>query len=498
MRWSDASKEMLVGAIAGLGGSLVYAISMTGLDLLPSFTQVIRLDSSVAGFMVILVVGTLVGMGLSVLLWYQRSGVGETLTWAIVYSIFWWYLGPLTLQPLFQGDNLTWDVASAQSAFPIFLGHVVYGSSTGLFLVVLRTKDRLWSQTRTFGAGDLVRGGLAGTMAAGLLGASLSSQDQLVMFAQGMPKDSLLAAWLVTIVIGIVAGVGYAAVYPKISDGAGAGLIRGAVYGFFWWVIAVLTLVPLLTGDGLAWSLEEVRVAFPTFLGYLLFGAAIALFYQWLGGLVSLLFSDMVGRGNEEGVGTQGIRIISRSVVAGLAGGFIFSLIMLQIDFFPNVADLVRSDSEVAGFFVHFGIATAIGTSFGLLFRRQSYDVGSALGWGVSYGFFWSVLGPLTLMPIFLGSTPQWSVEAASTAFPNMIGHLAYGAGLGIAFYLLEARYSPWWITRTELQAQRVQHRKEQLVTSSPALWTQVILVGLTLMVLLGDPELAAAPGYLK
>ena len=79
-----------------------------------------------------------------------------------------------------------------------------------------------------------------------------------------------------------------------------------------------------------------------------------------------------------------------------------------------------------------------------------------------------------------------------------MIGHLAYGAGLGIAFYLLEARYSPWWITRTELQAQRVQHRKEQLVTSSPALWTQVILVGLTLMVLLGDPELAAAPGYLK
>ena len=83
--------------------------------------------------MVILVVGTLVGMGLSVLLWYQRSGVGETLTWAIVYSIFWWYLGPLTLQPLFQGDNLTWDVASAQSAFPIFWGHVVYGSSTGFF-----------------------------------------------------------------------------------------------------------------------------------------------------------------------------------------------------------------------------------------------------------------------------------------------------------------------------------------------------------------------------
>ena len=183
--------------------------------------------------------------------------------------------------------------------------------------------------------------------------------------------------------------------------------------------------------------------------------------------------------------------------MAGLAGGLLFSLVMLQIDFFPRVSELVGSDSKVAGFFVHLGIATLIGTSYGVLFRRQSYDIASALGWGVSYGFFWSVLGPLTLMPTFLGTAPQWGVEAASAAFPNMIGHLAYGAGLGLMFYLLEARHSPWWIPHSQQEAARVTRRKEQLLTSAPALWTQVVLIGLTLLVLLGDPASVPPPGYL-
>ena len=105
--------------------------------------------------------------------------------------------------------------------------------------------------------------------------------------------------------------------------------------------------------------------------------------------------------------------------------------------------------------------------------------------WGVSYGFFWAVLGPMTLMPVLLGGTPQWTAEAAASVFPNLIGHLGYGAGLGITFYLLEVRYSPWWIPRTEVQAARLERRREQVQTSGPALWTLLVLMGLTLPVLL-------------
>ena len=73
----------------------------------------------------------------------------------------------------------------------------------------------------------------------------------------------------------------------------------------------------------------------------------------------------------------------------------------------------------------------------GLLFARRSQDIGSAVGWGVSYGFFWWILGPLTLAPILLGVAPRWTAPAAAALLPSLVGHLAYGAG-GVTFHLLE------------------------------------------------------------
>ena len=55
----------------------------------------------------------------------------------------------------------------------------------------------------------------------------------------------------------------------------------------------MLTLVPLFSGVGLAWSIEEVREVFVTLPGYLLFGSGVALVYQCLGAMVRLLFSQV-------------------------------------------------------------------------------------------------------------------------------------------------------------------------------------------------------------
>ena len=486
MKYSDVFRTgIMPGALAGLVGGLVFGAAMSELDLLPTFAELVRTDSALVGFIVLMVSAGVIGAGFGVLVCYQRPGAGETLFWGLVYGTFWWYLGPLTLTPLAQGNGLTWDLDSAQTQFPLLLGHVLYGASTGLALVGLQWRRYVRPDTLHVSGAAIVRGSLAGLLGAALLGVMLNAQDQLLTFAAMTSSDSLLVAWLTTLLIGLLAGAAFALLYPDPTDGAGAGLVRGMVYGFFWWVAAGLTVVPLISGDGLIWSLDEVQGVFVTLPGYLLFGAGVALFYQWLGALVRLLFSDYVRGGDQEGVGTQGLHIFGRSVLASLVGGLLFSVIMLQTDFLPNVADLIGVTSEVTGFFVHLGIAVLIGTSYGVLFRRQSYDLGSALGWGVSYGFFWSILGPLTLMPVFLGSTPQWTVEAIAAAFPNLIGHLAYGAGLGTTFYLLEARYSPWWIPRTQMEASRVSRRKEEVLTSAPALWTMVVAVGLTLPLVL-------------
>jgi len=241
-----------------------------------------------------------------------------------------------------------------------------------------------------------------------------------------------------------------------------------------------------LGGQGLAWSLNAALDNFATLPGYLLFGAALGLFYKWIDWLMRLLFSDYTPSTDREGPGALGLRALGRGVLAGLIGGLLFSLIMFQIGFLPAVANLVGSSSPITGFLVHLGIAILIGISYALLFRRHSYDISSALGWGLSFGFFWWIMGPLTLMPALLGLGLQWTLDAATIAFPNLIGHLAYGAGLGITYYILEARYSPWWITRTQLQEERIANQLEQLSTSAPALWTLTLMIALTIPILLG------------
>ena len=486
MRRSDVvTAGVLPGALGGVAGGLVFGAAMLELGLLPSVASLVLDDSRAVGFIVHMAIAATVGAGLGVLVWHQRPGIGETLLWGMVYGTFWWFIGTLTLNPLFRGDGLAWDAESAQGALAPLLGHVLYGTSAGLTIVLVR----LWRQRQVEAirvtGGALLRGGLAGLLAVWMVGAILAAQDQLPTFVARTPDDSRLAVWLLTLLVGLLAGVGFALLYPRPTDSAGAGLIRGAMYGFLWWVAAPLSVLSLLDGSGLPWDLNEVRELFPSMPGYILFGGAMAVFYQWLGALVRMLFSDTVAGGDQEGVGTQGLRAVSRGVVAGLVGGLVFTSVMVETGL-SNVADLIGGTSPVTGFFVHLVIANLVGASYGLLFQRQAYDIGSALGWGATYGFIWWIIGPLTLMPALLGTTPEWTADVAAGVFPNLIGHLGYGAGLGITFYLLEARYNPWWIPRRQAQVALVARRKEQVLTSAPALWTLVVVISLTLPVLLG------------
>ena len=498
MKWLDVFKKIVLpGALAGLLGGLVFGAAMLQLGMLPTVASLVFAQSGITGFIIHLVLAALLGVGFSLLVWYQRGGAGELLFWGIIYGTVWWFLGPLTLLPLWLGQGLRWDIHAVQAAFPSLPGHLWYGASLAIALTLLRpagpgeanispdgaTAHRPLSRIT---AGVLAQGALAGLLAAWLLGAMLDSQDQLLAFSAMMSMGSARSAWLLILVTGVLAGVGYALLYPRSGDSAGAGLIRGTVYGFLWWIAGALTLLPLLDSGHLAWSLAAAQSSFAFLPGFLLFGATVALLYHVFDGLTHLLFADITLDNNQEGVGTQGLRALGRGILAGTIGGLLFTLVMVQIGFLPTVASLIGSTSPLIGFIVHLVISDLIGISYGLLFQRQSYDVGSALGWGMSFGFFWWILGPLTLMPMLLGVTPQWTVEAAAGSLASLIGHLAYGAGLGVTFYLLEARHNPWWIPLRQVEAGRIKRRKEQVFTSAPALWVMVVIIALTVPVVLG------------
>jgi hypothetical protein len=88
-------------------------------------------------------------------------------------------------------------------------------------------------------------------------------------------------------------------------------------------------------------------------------------------------------------------------------------------------------------------------------------------------------------MPMLLGVAPIWNVADAAGQTASLVGHLAYGASLGMVFHLLEARYSPWWVPLRQQEATRAARRREHVLTSAPALWVTVALIALMLPIVL-------------
>jgi uncharacterized membrane protein YagU involved in acid resistance len=482
MRKPDAlGRGALQGALAGFVSSVMLTAAMVRLGMPFAAIPFDPGRSMLSAGLVQLALATIGGAGFGVIVWQQRFGAGEMLFWGMAYGIVKWFAVPLTLLPLLRHAAVTWSVEAAQAAIPSLFGYLLSGAATGLLLASLR--PAALARTGKL-QGVVLRGAAAGLAATWALGLILKAQGRSLEFmATSDPGIHSGARWAV-ILAGSLAGVGFAWLYPS-PTGSGPGLVRGTMYGFFLWVAGGLTVMPLIAGSGLAWSLSAARTHYATLPGYILAGAGVALFYQWVTALVRLLFSDdIVGQG-DEGLGARGLRLTGRGAVAGLVGGLLFTIIMVRMDQLPTVARLVGSSSPWTGFSVHLIIAEIIGASYGLLFARQSYDIGSGLGWGVSYGFFWWTLGPLTLEPILLGVGPRWTAATAAGLLPGLVGHLLYGAGLGVVFHLLEARYSPWWIPHTDAEASAAAHRRDQVLTSAPAVWAFVVVTAFTLPILL-------------
>ena len=91
------------------------------------------------------------------------------------------------------------------------------------------------------------------------------------------------------------------------------------------------------------------------------------------------------------------------------------------------------------------GAGLALGVLHGVLFRRLDPNLTTALGWGLSYGFVWWALGPLTLLPVLEGEGTRWSAAEAAGAFGPLPALLLFGTCVGLAFHLLQTRYRrPW------------------------------------------------------
>ena len=165
-----------------------------------------------------------------------------------------------------------------------------------------------------------------------------------------------------------------------------------------------LTLLPILQGNPLDWSYTRGSALFGSLVGHVIYGVLLGMVYAaldwlWIGFFIE---SDPINR-EVEGPGTTTLRALGWGAVASLAGGLLFSLVMVATGALPRVAGDGRI---VAGA----GLRGSSGDQradrdelWGAVSARSAeYGVGRCLG--LLYGLVWWFLGPLTLLPILLGS----------------------------------------------------------------------------------------------
>lgn len=138
---------------------------------------------------------------------------------------------------------------------------------------------------------------------------------------------------------------------------------------------------------------------------------------------------------------------IGAGIAGGVAAGIVFGVMMTvmtaptpdggAMPMTAMVAQVVRSESLIVGWIYHLFNSAVIGAVFGWTLGGAASGHGKGLLWGVLYGVFWWVLGAQILMPLFLGMPAFASLtmpEMRMVAMGSLVGHIVYGAILGLIF----------------------------------------------------------------
>jgi len=125
---------------------------------------------------------------------------------------------------------------------------------------------------------------------------------------------------------------------------------------------------------------------------------------------------------------------IKSGVNAGLIAGVVFGAMMGMMGMLPMIAMLIKSESAVLGFVLHLVFSAIIGGTFGLIFGHAALNKGAGVLLGLLYGAIWWILGPLVIMPVWLGMGLQLSATGVTMAIPSLWGHLVFGFILGLIY----------------------------------------------------------------
>jgi len=284
------SRAVVVGGLAGILGGWAFGQWMAKVNHFPLIAGLIHLSSPRAGVALHFVFAFIIGASFGLLFQRDVRGYGSCLGWGFGYGIFWWFLGPMTLMPLWQGRSLDWSYQHGQELYGSLVGHIVYGLIVG---VIYATADRLWialfiesdpinrqpeppgSRTvRSIGWGALA--GLVGGLTLLPIMTIVTRPSQLAGLVGG---TSPIVGVIVHLFISGLIGISYGLLFEHESPDFAAGIAWGLLYGLVWWFVGRLTLFPILRGLSFTWTHEAAAEALPLLIGHLIYGVVTAVVF---------------------------------------------------------------------------------------------------------------------------------------------------------------------------------------------------------------------------
>ena len=279
------------GLISGVAGGWVFGKWMEQVNYYPLIAGLVGSSSGMVGESLHFLIAVIIAATFGLLFQRDIRGFGSSTAWGMAYGIFWWFLGPLTIKPLWLGQKLDWSYTHASELFGSLIGHIIYGLVVGLLYAAV---DRLW--VRFFEESDPIHREVEGPgvrfirsiqwgAAAGLAGGLLY---MLVLVATGslgqvaaiVGGTSHVLGVVVHLCISVLVGMSYGLLFQREAPNLASGIAWGLVYGLIGWYAGPLTLLPIAL-KGSLWSASYAETQFPALVGQLIYGSVAAAAF-WL------------------------------------------------------------------------------------------------------------------------------------------------------------------------------------------------------------------------
>ena len=128
--------SIISGAIAGLGGGIVFGMLMAMMGMLPMIAMLVGSESAAVGFMVHMVISAGFGAVYGLVASRLSPTWGTAVIAGAIAGVVFWIVGALVMMPLMLGmSDMVLKIGQTQMLS--LMGHLMYGIVTALLFVPL-------------------------------------------------------------------------------------------------------------------------------------------------------------------------------------------------------------------------------------------------------------------------------------------------------------------------------------------------------------------------